>query len=134
MTIKKTYQKPLKDENGNKIFDEAGKVKTETITTEYCIDADFIPKSHEEICFEYIENFCNYELNGGDIEKLEWFVNITEKEITKKDKTRKLNHSEIKKEFIRKYFPKLVKEKELPKISASHDKMKALLEQLKKNK
>ena len=80
-----------------------GKVKTE-----YRIDADFIPEKAEQICEEFIINYC--EANNHE----EWLYNEYTEIIEKKNgKVGKRTFLEVRKDFIKKFFSNLTKEKKL---------------------
>lgn len=95
------------------------KVKGEVVETKYRIDADFKPTAIGEICMEFIEAYCVAN------EKIDWLleeVNITEyavirnkgkanetKEIVKCDNYPFVN---LRKDFVEKFFPKIIKGKE----------------------
>ena len=114
--ITKTYKKYVKDENGNRIK-ENGVFKTQDIETEYRIDADFQPKKATEICNEFIVNYCK----SKGKEAVKWLLDLMKTKIPDTDKNgeiidRKITNLEIRKAFVKKYFPSLsAKEKETPK-------------------
>jgi len=111
-TIKKKYLKAVKDEKGELVKDKDGKIVKKVVETEYRIDSDFIPKTADDICQEFIVNYC---IAKGK-EDTKWLYDLMNKEETKviksgknkgKEKTYKISALEVRKEFINKYFPNL---------------------------
>lgn len=93
--------------------------KGETITVTYRIDAEFTPKKAEEICAEFIENYC---VAHNAIDWLLEKVNITSYTILR-DKGKETECYEtvecknypfpmLRKDFIDKFFPTLGGKKE----------------------
>lgn len=132
--ITKEYEKTLKDENGNVLKGENGKTLTETVTNKYRVDVDFVPKNANEICDEFMTNYC---IAKGK-EDIKWLMELSQREnevtIKKgknkgKTKKQKISSLEIRKEFILKYFDSLkAKEKEVPKRDIMLKKLKEALE------
>ena len=103
----------------------------------YCLETNteiWQPKYPGEICPEYMLRFCR----AKGLKDLEWYVNLLEEKIQKKIDTksteksvkRKRTPSEVKTEFIKKYFPgmKRVKDEE---YQGHTSKAKKLLEEMK---
>ena len=115
-------------------FDKDGKEKKR-----YCLEIDpeiWVPTHPGDICPEYMLRFCK----AKGMADLEWYVKLLEEKIQKKIDTRstdieksvkrKRTPSEVKVEFIKKYFPtmKRVKDEE---YQGHASKAKKLLEELK---
>ena len=99
-------------------YDKNGKEKKR-----YCLEVDpqiFTPKHPGDICPEYMLRFCK----AKGLADLEWYVKILDEQIEKtlpskisdvvKTVKRKRTPSEVRQEFIKKYFPdmKRVKDEE----------------------
>lgn len=98
--ITKKYTKKAKNENE----------KNEVIETQYRVDADFIPQKADEICQDFIVNYC--EKTGEE----DWLYRMFTEKIERKDKEGNIKQVErtaleVRKEFIAKFFPSLVVEK-----------------------
>lgn len=114
--ITKNYTKKVNGEN-------------QTIETRYRVDAEFVPTKANEICIEFIENYC---ISKGN-ESIQWFINKLEeeKEIvnadTNKTKKVKLTNFEIRKAFVEKYFPTLMAKEKKNSRADLIERLKALL-------
>lgn len=103
-TIIKEYKKKNK---------ETGEVQV--VKTEYTIDKDFIPTKPEEICEEFIINFCM-----GNKKEEDWLFNQFQERVKDKNgKEIKKPFLQIRKEFIIRHFPKIAESKK--KSSAKED-------------
>lgn len=79
----------------------SGKEKKE-IT--YRIDADFAPTDINDICIEFIENYCVAKKETG------WLVDTVSKSIVDKTgKKRDYPFVSIRADFVKKFFPEIVK-------------------------
>ena len=92
------------------------KAKGEAIETRYRVDAEFVPNKANDICMEFIVNYCeaNNETN--------WLldeVNISSYTVKRKDKATGATYTEtvscsnypfvnLRKDFIKKFFPNLI--------------------------
>lgn len=117
--ITKSYEKERKDENGNVLKDENGKIITDTIENKYRVDVDFVPKKSVEICTEFMIAYCK----SKGKEDAQWLLSLIKgkKEVIdeKGNKTERKNTTlEVKKEFVAKYFPNIIKKKEAPKTDS----------------
>ena len=106
------------------------KKKDKTVVkTEYRIDIDFVPQSANEICKEFMENYC---VSKGKKE-LEWYINLigTKKKVAKGNQIieREISLLEIRKAFIEKFFPSIIKTK---KVATRQDDINRLKEILNK--
>ena len=106
----------------------------------YCLEVNtsiWTPTHPGDICPEYMLRFCR----ARGLSDLEWYVNLLEEKITKEEKhkttgevvkavQRKRTPSEVKQEFIKKYFPgmKRVKDED---YHGHASKAKKLLEEMK---
>lgn len=99
-----------------KYITKSKKVKGEKVETTYRIDADFVPQSANEICMEFVENYC---VAHNEIEWLLEEVNITAYAVIR-DKGKPTERTEVvkcdnypfvnlRKDFIAKFFPKIIK-------------------------
>lgn len=85
----------------------------------YRVDADFVPTSPDEICDDFVENYC--VANG----KLNWLLETVDKKTKSKKKVKKdgvwtgeykeedmaYTWANIRSDFIKEYFPELIKSK-----------------------
>lgn len=92
------------------------KANGETVETKFRVDADFIPKKANDICMEFIVNYC--EANN----ETDWLVdevNISSYTVERKDKATGKTYTKVvecsnypfvnlRKDFIEKFFPKLI--------------------------
>lgn len=89
--IEKEYKK--KDKEGN----------ITPVKTKYRIDADFEPKKPNEICVEFIINYCEKEDKNAD-----WLeAQFKEKTTNKSGKEVEKSFYEIRKAFVEKFFPEI---------------------------
>lgn len=100
--IEKEYEKIIKDKEGNPTGEK------EIVKTKYRIDADFEPAEANEICIEFIANYC---IAQGK-EEIKWLKGLINKKVAYKnkngeDKERQYSQLEIRKEFIDRHFKKL---------------------------
>ncbi len=115
-------------------YDKTGKEKKR-----YCLETNpaiWTPEHPGDICPEYMLRFCR----AKGLADLEWYVSLLEGKIKKETKNssgeiikkveRKRTPSEVKQEFIKRYFPdmKRVKDEE---YQGHASKAKKLLEELK---
>lgn len=115
-------------------YDKTGKEKKR-----YCLETDlkiWAPEHPGDICPEYMLRFCR----AKGLADLEWYVGLLDGKIKKETKNssgevikkveRKRTPSEVKQEFIKRYFPdmKRVKDEE---YQGHASKAKKLLEELK---
>ena len=116
MYITKNYTKRVNGEN-------------QTIETKYRIDAEFVPSKANEICSEFIKNYC---ISKGK-ESIQWYIDkLEEEKETVNEKTNttekvKLTAFEIRKAFIEKYFPTLLKKEKKNSREDLINELKALL-------
>lgn len=95
------------------------------VETEYRIDAEFVPSKQEEICEEFIINYCKDDDNNA-----EWlYSQFTEIVKDKNGKAVKKSFLQIRKEFISKFFPALLVGK---KKSNAKDDFIAMMKEKKK--
>ena len=106
--------------------------KKETITKEYRVDADFVPKSVDVICDEFIENYCVAN-NATD-----WLVETVDEKTVSKRKVKDAEgnvtgvkeveiaytFANIRSDFVAKFFPEILKGKSTKPMSFA-DKIKA---------
>ena len=108
----------------------------------YCLEIDaWKPTYPGDICPEYMLRYCRAQ----GVADLEWYVNLLEEVITKTSKktkkgseevlstnaiSRKRTPSEVKQEFIKKYFPKMKRVREEEYVGHAA-KAKKALEELK---
>lgn len=92
------------------------KVNGETVETKFRIDAEFIPKKTNDICMEFIMNYC--EANN----ETDWLleeVNTTSYTVERKDKATGKTFTKVvecnnypfvslRRDFITKFFPQLI--------------------------
>lgn len=79
----------------------SGKEKKE-IT--YRIDADFTPTDINDICIEFMENYCIAK------KETEWLVDTVSKRIVdKKGKERDYPFVSLRADFVKKFFPEIIK-------------------------
>ena len=117
-------------------YDKNGKEKNR-----YCLETNtevWAPVHPGDICPEYMLRFCR----AKGLADLEWYVNLLEEKITKdsKNKTtgeivktvqRKRTPSEVKQEFIARYFKDTVKRVKDVEYQGHASKAKKALEELK---
>lgn len=114
--IEKEYKK--KDKEGN----------ITPVKTKYRVDADFEPKKPNEVCKEFIENYC---ISKGK-ETLQWYIDILSKTEIKDNKEIPITEGAIKKEFIDKFFPVIRESKKATETrNAKIDRLKKLLNDMK---
>ena len=109
--------------------------------TRFCLEVDpakWVPVHPGDICPEYMLRYCRAQ----GVADLEWYVNLLEEVITKTSKkssktaeevlaiSRKRTPSEVKQEFIKKYFPKMKRVREEEYVGHA-TKAKKALEELK---
>lgn len=106
----------------------------------YCLEVNpsvWQPTYPGDICPEYMLRFCR----ARGLADLEWYVNLLEEKITKEEKSktnsdvsitvqRKRTPSEVKQEFIKKYFPNMKRVKD-EEYYGHASKAKKLLAELK---
>ena len=73
MYITKNYTKKVNGEN-------------QTVTTKYRIDAEFIPTKANEICSEFIKNYCISKGNEG----IQWYIDKLEEEKVSENENKKV--------------------------------------------
>ena len=102
--------------------------KVEKETT-YRIDIDFVPAKLEEICLEFMTNYC---IAKNDTQWLSDMLTTKIKYVVSKGKNkgetkeRKYTEKEIKKEFVGRYFENLkAKEKEKSPFETALEKIQA---------
>lgn len=89
----------------------------EVAETTYRIDADFVPTEANQICMEFIENYC---VANNQIAWLLEEVNITAYSVKRKNKETGEEYTEVvkcdnypfvnlRKDFIEKFFPTIIK-------------------------
>lgn len=115
------------DENGKPIKNEKGRFVWEKVEKSYRIDAEFVPTSIDEICFEFIDNYVEAHNEG------EWFVDVLEQKEyhKKKDKDnneiveeKDISFVSIRSAFANKFFSDIIKGKPV-KEPSFRDKMLA---------
>lgn len=109
--------------------------------TRFCLEIDpakWAPVHPGDICPEYMLRYCRAQ----GVADLEWYVNLLEEVITKTSKktkkgsqevqtvSRKRTPSEVKQEFIKKYFPTMKRVREEEYVGHA-SKAKKALEELK---
>lgn len=107
--------------------------KKETITKEYRVDADFVPKSVDVICDEFIENYCVAN------DAMEWLLETVDKKTVSKRKVKDAEgnvtgvkeveidytFANIRSDFVKKFFPQILKGEKSGKAVSFADKIKA---------
>lgn len=107
----------------------------------YCLETNpavWVPTHPGDICPEYMLRYCRAQ----GIADLEWYVSILETKITKEEKNkttgeviktvqRKRTPSEVKKEFIDRYFKDKVKKVKDEEYQGHASKAKKLLEEMR---
>lgn len=108
-----SHKVKVKDENGNALRKD-GKFVWEEVIKKYHIEPSFIPKKIDEICEEFIQNYC--EANGEE----DWLIDqYSQKEpVYIKDKNDKKKIVEVKEQdksfvsirsaFANKFFPDII--------------------------
>ena len=107
--------------------------------TRFCLEIDpakWAPVHPGDICPEYMLRYCRAQ----GVADLEWYVNLLEEVITKTSKktkkgsqevqtvSRKRTPSEVKQEFIKKYFPTMKRVREEEYVGHASKAKKALEE------
>lgn len=97
----------------------------EVIETKYRVDSDFIPTEQNQICIDFIKNYC---MSKGK-EDVQWLLNLMTTKITDNEnkKSRKITNLEIRKQFVNKYFPSLVGNKPTDKTQAILEELQSFL-------
>lgn len=98
----------------------------EVIETKYRVDADFVPTQQNEICIEFIKNYC---ISKGK-EDVKWLIDLMTTNVetnSEKKKARKITNLEIRKQFVNKYFPSLVGIKATDKTQSILDELQSFL-------
>ena len=79
-----------------------GKPVKEEVT--YRVDADFVPSNINEVCLEFMMNYCKAH-NEGD-----WMITTSSNTITdKKGKKRDYPFVSLRADFMKKFFPNVLK-------------------------
>ena len=109
--------------------------------TRFCLEVDpakWVPVHPGDICPEYMLRYCQ----AKGVADLEWYVKLLEEHFEKPQKKskstgeitqivkRKRTPSEVKQEFIKKYFPEMKRVKD-EKYEGHASKAKKLLEEMK---
>ena len=100
-----------------KYITKTKKVRGEIIETTYRVDADFKPAEVNEICMEFIENYC---VAKGEIAWLLETVNTSAYEVERTNKETGEKFKEVvkcdnypfvnlRRDFVKKFFPKIIK-------------------------
>lgn len=83
-----------KDEEGNNV----------KVETKYRIDADFVPSSINEVCLEFMMNYCKAKKEGA------WLIEKANTTITdKQGKERDYPFVNLRADFMNKFFPSALK-------------------------
>lgn len=83
-----------------------------TVSTEYCISADFVPAKVADICTEFIENYCVAN------NEVEWLCQKYESTIVDKDgKKRPYPFVNLRADFVTKFFPAIFEGKASEKVN-----------------
>ena len=91
------------DENGKKVKDKLTRTK-EDVT--YRVDSAFVPNDISEICLEFIENYCEAH------DEIDWLCDTVSKTITDKNgKKRDYPFVNVRADFVKTFFPDIVKGK-----------------------
>lgn len=108
IVTKKCKGKVVKDANGNSI----------KVTKKFRVDADFKPKKIDDICIEFIANYCKAN------KQKEWFMETVNKKTTAKKKVKDENGKptgevtieeidypfvNVRADFANKFFPSIIK-------------------------
>lgn len=101
-----------------KYITKTKKVKGEEVKINYRIDPDFVPQSQNDICQEFIENYCAAN------DKIDWLleeVNTTTYSVTRKDEKGEMKTTivhcdnypfvNLRRDFIKEFFPAMIKGK-----------------------
>lgn len=117
-----------------KYINKVKKVNKVAVETTYRIDADFVPTDINEICMEFIENYC---VANNELEWLVETINTEAYEVTRKNKETGETYVEIvpcnnypfvnlRRDFTEKFFPQILKSKNAPKAETWKEKINRL--------